>query len=181
MGREYLYYVPLLALLIVAAATDLRARRIPNWLSVGLALSGIALSFTQLGSLSPGQALLGMSVGLGIGFVMFLLGAWGAGDAKLLSGIGAWLGAASVLWVTAGAAIIAMFVVLAYSMLRGRLRMLLRDSAMLGIELSSGSVPSTALASAESLPAVKARTLPLAVPMLVATAGLLAVNLARGS
>ena len=38
-----LYYVPLIALLLWAATVDIRVRRVPNWISFGLALSGIIL------------------------------------------------------------------------------------------------------------------------------------------
>lgn len=180
MFTGHLYYAPLLALLIWAAATDVRARRIPNWLSVSLALSGLVLSFTRLGALSPKQSALGLAAGLGIGFVLFTVGAWGAGDAKLVAGIGAWLGAVAVMWVMVGAVVIGMVVALIYSAAGGRLRWLLRDGALLGLELTSGSRPTKALTPSGSVRQLKARTVPVAVPLLVATAALLALNLLRG-
>ena len=39
-----LQLMPLLVLLAVAAAIDVRARRIPNWLTILLAMSGLARS-----------------------------------------------------------------------------------------------------------------------------------------
>jgi prepilin peptidase CpaA len=175
----HLQYLPLLVMLIIAAVIDVRARRIPNWLTLSLALSGLAMSLAQLGALSEGQSALGLLAGLGIGLVMFILGAWGAGDAKLVAGIGAWLGATAVVWVTAGAAVIAMVAALVAGVLQGRFGDLLRGGALLGLELMSGSHPSAALAPVEPLSKVKARTLPLAVPLVIATAAVLAVKVLR--
>jgi prepilin peptidase CpaA len=77
---------------VVGAVSDVRARRIPNWLSYGslaiaLALRGILGSWHGLE-----QALGGMLVGGGIFFVLFLVGGMGAGDVKLMAAVGAWAG-----------------------------------------------------------------------------------------
>ena len=76
----------------VGAVSDVRARRIPNWLSYGslaiaLALRGILGSWHDLE-----QALGGMLVGGGIFFVLFLAGGMGAGDVKLMAAVSAWAG-----------------------------------------------------------------------------------------
>ena len=84
--------MPMLALLAWAALIDLRDRRIPNWLTVSLALAGLAQSFTWAHTVTPGAAALGFATGFGITFVLFGLGALGGGDVKLLAGLGAWLG-----------------------------------------------------------------------------------------
>jgi prepilin peptidase CpaA len=177
----HLYIFPLLALLTWAAAMDVRARRIPNWLTLSLALSGLMLSITGLGAVTAQKSLLGLVIGLGIGLVMFIVGAWGAGDAKLLAGIGAWLGAVAVVWVTLGAAIIGLVAVLICGVAQGRLGSIVQGGFLLGCELSCGTRVGASLHRAEALPQIKARTLPLAVPIVLATAGLLLVNLIRGS
>ena len=43
-----LEYAPLLALLVTATVTDLRARRIPNWLSFAMILAGLLQSFSSI-------------------------------------------------------------------------------------------------------------------------------------
>lgn len=76
---------------IVAVLTDLRSRRIPNGLTIALALAGLALHATQ------GWAALGLTVAtlvgaLAVGSVAFGLGWLGGGDVKLLAAGAATLG-----------------------------------------------------------------------------------------
>src|SRR4051812_43040520 len=92
-------YVPLLALLTWAAVGDIRTRRIPNTLTFAMALSGILQSFFAIHTVAPTHSLLGFLTGFGLSFMLFLLGAVGGGDVKLLAGVGAWLGPQRVLAV----------------------------------------------------------------------------------
>src|SRR2546423_1375809 len=99
-----LWYLPLLALVCVAAVTDVRRRRIPNWVTATVALAGLAQSFTPFALTSPMQALAGLAAGFVLTFPLYAIGGRGAGDVKLLAGIGAWLGGWPVVCVFAGAA-----------------------------------------------------------------------------
>src|SRR5437773_7500617 len=85
---------PALGLVLWAAAQDLHSRRIPNWLTFSLMLSGIAQSFTGAGSrlTTPSMSLAGFAVGFTLPLILFLLGAVRGGDVKLMAGIGAWFG-----------------------------------------------------------------------------------------
>src|SRR5439155_15849311 len=105
---ELLALAPMLAMLVIAAAVDWRTRRIPNWLTVLMMLSGLAGSFLAGHVASPGQAMLGMVVGFAIPFVLFAMGALGGGDVKLLAGIGAWLGPIIVVKIFRAAAVVGM-------------------------------------------------------------------------
>ncbi len=75
---------------LVASYTDLRAGKIPNWLTFSMMASGV---FFQV-LVSQGQGLQNALAGIGTALLLtgglFLLRALGAGDAKLLMGIGAW-------------------------------------------------------------------------------------------
>src|SRR5881628_1637853 len=84
--------VPLLAMLTWAAVEDFRSRRIRNWLTFSMVLTGIEQSFIGPSPVTPGHALLGWLVGASLPLVLFVLGAVGGGDVKLLAGVGAWLG-----------------------------------------------------------------------------------------
>src|SRR5215831_564046 len=79
---NWMYYVPVLALLIWAAVEDARARRIPNWITFSLALAGLANAFLTGQPLGPTAAMLGFLTGFALGFVLFGLGAVGGGDVK---------------------------------------------------------------------------------------------------
>jgi prepilin peptidase CpaA len=86
----------LLAMLGVAVVTDLCDRRIPNWLTVSGVVMGISLSGLEAGAL-PAVSLMGTTVALAISIPFFALGALGAGDAKLLAAVGAFVGPAGLL------------------------------------------------------------------------------------
>ena len=81
------------AILLAAAAGDLRTRRIPNRLVLLLAVLGVIYSvaagpviegFTRAGG--------GLLTGLGIWLPFYALGWLGAGDVKLFAAAGTWLG-----------------------------------------------------------------------------------------
>ena len=128
--------MPMLGLLTWAAAIDMRCRRIPNWLTLSLVLSGLAQSWTWAHTVSPGQSFLGLSAGFGLTFVLFGIGALGGGDVKLLAGLGAWLGPVPTLLVFAVAAVIGMVYVLAQAAGQGRLSALFRNSAVIAMSLA---------------------------------------------
>jgi prepilin peptidase CpaA len=105
-----------LGLAVVACGWDLRTRRIPQLLTLGGALAGLAFHVVNGGWNAGVASAAGWGVGIAIFFVPFALGGLGAGDVKLLGAIGAWLGPMNALWVGlyAGAAggILAIFVAL---------------------------------------------------------------------
>jgi prepilin peptidase CpaA len=81
----------MLAMLGVAVFTDLRERRIPNKVTLSGAVAALLLSALEIGGIPTG-ALLGLGVALAVSFPAFALGALGAGDAKLLAAVGAFVG-----------------------------------------------------------------------------------------
>ena len=84
---------------LIAAAWDLKTRRIPNVLTFGAAIGAI-IAHGYLGGLSgSGWALAGWFVGVAFFLPIFALGGMGAGDVKLLAALGAWLGPGPVVWV----------------------------------------------------------------------------------
>jgi prepilin peptidase CpaA len=162
--------MPMLLLLVWAACEDLRSRRIPNWLSFAVLLSGLIQSYTATQTVAPKQAWLGFLVGFGLPSILFALGALGGGDVKLLAGVGAWLGPNDALWVFALAAIVGMFIVLTQATKQGRMKILLRNSAVVAINLAHvGDVglEHTTRTGQESRSVD--RPLPYAVPILAAT------------
>jgi prepilin peptidase CpaA len=83
----------LVAVLTVAAVSDLKTRRIPNALTLGALLAGLCLQTVQgSGALLAGLAGAGLAALVALPF--FALGALGGGDAKLLIAVGAFFGPA---------------------------------------------------------------------------------------
>jgi prepilin peptidase CpaA len=81
--------------LAAAVVTDVRTRRIPNWLTGSIAGAGFGLAFGGA-AVTPVQAALGMVVGLLLMMPGHVIGATGAGDVKLMAAIGVLVGPAVV-------------------------------------------------------------------------------------
>lgn len=86
-----LHLLALTSLLAVCVFTDLRERRIPNKATVLGLLAGLVIgAFLQGGF--PSSALAGAGLALAFSFPLVVVGALGAGDAKLLTAVGAFVG-----------------------------------------------------------------------------------------
>jgi prepilin peptidase CpaA len=92
---------PTLIVLAVATFTDLRSRRIPNWLVFPFLLAGIAVSPWRpdwnvhgqvFGWHGFGQSLAGFALGAVLFGILGAMGGMGMGDVKLAAAIGAWVG-----------------------------------------------------------------------------------------
>lgn len=76
----------------VAAATDVYSRRIPNWLSLAAFGGGLLVHLLRDGAIGLVAALAGAGLGLLVFLPFYLIRAIGAGDVKLIAGLGALLG-----------------------------------------------------------------------------------------
>src|SRR5260370_7534780 len=76
----------------LAAIVDVRTRRIPNWLTGSLVLGGLVFNGWRGGIVGVGLAVAGAALGLAILLPFHAVRAIGAGDVKLLAGLGAVLG-----------------------------------------------------------------------------------------
>ncbi|MGE0595004.1 MAG: prepilin peptidase [Hyphomonadaceae bacterium] len=110
-------------LLVAAACSDVATMTIPNWVSVALAaafpiagiLTGVPLAEIGL------HLLFGFSV-LTIGFLLFQIGVFGGGDAKLIAAAAVWTGFDAflpfALWTAIAGGVLALALLIARSRLK---------------------------------------------------------------
>jgi len=77
---------------LAAAITDVRFGKIPNWLTLPLWLTGLGVAWLYGGPTGLFEAFKASLLVAGPYIVLFVIGHGGAGDAKLMGGLGAWLG-----------------------------------------------------------------------------------------
>ncbi len=83
---------PTCAVLAIATVTDLRSRRIPNWLVVPFLVAGLTVPALLHGWSGLWQSLEGFGLGAVIYGILHWMGGMGMGDVKLVAAIGAWIG-----------------------------------------------------------------------------------------
>jgi prepilin peptidase CpaA len=114
-------------LALEAGWTDLRSRRIPNWLTVPGLLIGVAGS-TFLGGWSGlKSSLLGAGLGLVLLLPFVLLRSLGAGDWKLAGALGAFTGPAVLIDLLLGSVFVAGIMAVALVIYKGRVVQTMRN------------------------------------------------------
>jgi prepilin peptidase CpaA len=81
-----------IAISSVAAVTDIRSRRIPNWLTYSTMLLGVGYHTISNGAQGFFFGTSGLFLGLALLIIFYLAGGMGAGDVKLMGAVGALLG-----------------------------------------------------------------------------------------
>jgi prepilin peptidase CpaA len=97
---------PTVGVLSIATFSDLRTRRIPNWLVVPFLLVGLVVSCVTQGMAGLGQSVLGLLLAAVVMGAFYLLGGLGMGDVKLCAGIGAWVGPEQMLMALVAIALV---------------------------------------------------------------------------
>ncbi|TWT30872.1 A24 family peptidase [Blastopirellula retiformator] len=77
--------------LIVAAVIDGFQLKVPNWITFPFIIAGWIYSVAAFGWEGLGWSMLGTVVGLALLLPAYAIGGMGAGDVKLLAGVGAWM------------------------------------------------------------------------------------------
>ncbi|MGC1649886.1 MAG: A24 family peptidase [Candidatus Sulfotelmatobacter sp.] len=105
-------------LCVIAGWTDLRSRRIPNWLTLPAFAVGVALNAVAGGGTGLRLSLLGAALGLLLLLPFVLLRALGAGDWKLAGAVGAFVGPGVLANLLMGSVFVAGVMALALATLR---------------------------------------------------------------
>ncbi|MGA1839217.1 MAG: prepilin peptidase [bacterium] len=90
--KEIFPIIFLSVILLIAAIGDLRTRRIPNWLTFSTIIVGIIYHSYRNGSQGFLFSLKGVFLGFAFLMVFYFMGGMGAGDVKLMGGVGGLLG-----------------------------------------------------------------------------------------
>lgn len=114
-----------------SAVVDWRTRRIPNWLTLGVASLGVTLAALHLSPLNVVGALGGFVVGLVLMLPGHVIGATGAGDVKLFAAAGTMLGPTQIASAFVYTAIAGGVLAMAIAVHRGRLTQTLEGTATL--------------------------------------------------
>jgi prepilin peptidase CpaA len=125
MTTESLFVAGALTVAGIGGITDVTTRRIPNRLTYIAMMIAIAGRFALQGWHGLGSALLGGLVGGGAFLIFFLLHAMGAGDVKLITAVGCFVGPGSAIEIVLASAIAGGIFAIIFALWQGRLRTVL--------------------------------------------------------
>jgi prepilin peptidase CpaA len=92
--------------LILAAVIDGFELKVPNWVTFPFIMTGWVYSTVAFGWEGLGWSMLGTVVGLALLMPAYAIGGMGAGDVKLLAGVGAWMYSVHTLYAFAATAVV---------------------------------------------------------------------------
>lgn len=161
--------------LVVAAVIDGLYLKVPNWLTIPMILSGLVFSFTVSGWNGLGWSLLGTVVGLVLLLIVYSIGGMGAGDVKLLAGIGAWMHVEHTFWIFIATTIVGGVMALAMIAVSGRWKKHFGQMQMITKEIVDVRDPETLFAIAKERKP-RMMLLPYGVPMTIAALGYFATQ-----
>lgn len=90
---------------VMGAVTDVRSARIPNRLTYSAVVAALVLRTALLGLTGLKSGAVGMLVAGGLFLFLFVMGAMGGGDMKLMAAMGAWVGSTQVVTLILAAAL----------------------------------------------------------------------------
>src|SRR2546428_1324618 len=127
--------IVLIALVLIAAWSDIRTRRIPNSITVSGAVAGLVLNSFYGGIHGTVQSLAGAALGVTIFLALYSTGGMGAGDVKLFGAVGALVGPQALILVFVFTGLVGGIAALGLSLFRRRLRQTLNQTGELLLDL----------------------------------------------
>ncbi len=126
-----------------AAWTDLRWRRIPNWLTVPALLIGVIANTVLAGWSGLKASLLGAALGLALLLPFVLLRSLGAGDWKLAGALGAFTGPGLLVDLLLASILVAGVMAVVLVIYKGRTRQTVRNIGHILVSLVTFRLPGT--------------------------------------
>lgn len=140
-------------LLLLASAWDILERRVPNWLSAVIGLSGAIAAAVQGGPWCLGSAVLASVGMLGLLWWPWVSGRLGGGDLKVAMGAATWVGLANLGWyILLSAALGGGVALVAYAFASREARRNINRN--LGTMATGGGIPTVSLEPARGRPSV---------------------------
>jgi prepilin peptidase CpaA len=161
--------------MILAAVIDGWKLKVPNWLTFPLVLSGWALGLCHTfgwlagtGDGGIGASLAATAIGFVLLFPVYAIGGMGAGDVKLMAGVGAWIGPACTFSAFLATALVGGAMGLAMMVASGELARHLALTRAIGREVLTVRDPS-ALSELAARRKPTMMLLPYGIPIAVGT------------
>jgi prepilin peptidase CpaA len=171
--REIVWLVSLI--LIEAAIIDGRCLRVPNWLTFHFLAGGLIFAFWKGGSALLLTSIAGASVGLLTLLPLYSIGGMGAGDVKLMAGVGAWIGPWLAVWAFVSTALVGAVIALAMIVQSGELYRHVAMMHSIGLEVLTIRNPVTlSERAAQRKPTMK--LLPYGIPIAIGSIAFFAWN-----
>ncbi len=139
----YTIQIVLTVVVVFSAWSDVRTRRIPNWLTVGGAGLGLVLQTYRGGPAGLLASLAGMGLGLGMFMALYAAGGMGAGDVKLFGAVGALVGPQHLLIVFVLTGVLGGIAAAGLALTRSKLSSAIRQTGELIFDLVRFRVPRT--------------------------------------
>lgn len=152
--------------LVEAAIIDGWKLKVPNWLTFHLAAGGVALAFWQGGTPGAIYSIAGLCLGLALLLPLYAVGGMGAGDVKLLAGVGAWCGPTHVLGAFVATALVGGVMAFVMVLASGRLSHHLAQGRRIATDIATVRDPSV-LAEQAAARKPNMLLLPYGIPMAI--------------
>jgi len=104
LNPDLLWSIGLTLLMGYGAFSDVKTRRLPNWLALALLVTGLVSAYVLSGDLtSAGMHAAHAGIALLVGMALFAMGILGGGDVKFYAGLASWFplsqGTNLLIWV----------------------------------------------------------------------------------
>lgn len=161
---------------LLAAWIDWRQHKVPNWLTATIALSGLVVQASVFGWSGLGAGLAGLLVGFGLLIVPWAMHGMGAGDVKLMAGIGAWFGPLMTLVSFALGAVLGGVIAVAMILWAGKMKYATANLATISYKMTHKDVLFTDFGSAKGF-GQTSQLLPYGVPLTIGSLAILAMQM----